>query len=1347
MKFGKTLLRSQVPEWSRHYLHYKALKQLIKAASETISKTATPKIRRAHSPLLSNNPSRQRPTVHRSHSQTLPGKNVQTFESADAAVIAFFYALDRELERVNDFFSYKRTELERRLGILQEKVMRMRETSHGRRISMSSMSNNGLDSSSHEANRRISGLFVPLGQHAITSPGNSNNTGQEVLSGGEGEDDIDSEQAEVDESLIAALLETKDKIQKMMRFVELNLRGFDKILKKFDKNLGRQTRSLYMATRVKQLPFASSLDFRNMLATADRLLNMVEYRVAQRDVATRQRSQRMMLKSTEEVPNQAVTTTTSSSNILATLANQSTSRLVRRTANLSTEEYNQLLTAIEADDVETLKCQLDMAKSRIEKEKMNEDTERAFYKITTSLLTKACHGDCIKCVGLLIDLGAGALAKDDVNERTLLHKLALHGGRLPENPVDPNTRRVTSDGAAGAAYFFPCTSLSRTRGLRSHITPPSSASTSTTSSGPLAPVTITTSAVSSGDPELSTINDDPTLIELVLEQLPTSFVTDAPDIFGRRPLHYAALNGFPRVASALIHDLHRRHTEGGTRIIDLSADAWCDNEGYTPLFYAVLRGHAETVRVLIDEGGMTNVDVLVDEPGRVSSSINSSPASMNSKTGTSPPVASAAAATAGISGSPIAQYNQHYTHTPLILASRLGYANIVRILIERGANVNFCDGDNETSLHQAARYGCTHCASLLIRCNELTRVIPSINNSTPIQLNIGENYNNWTPLFIAVVEGHENMVSMLLKAGADATLLDNSGWTCYEHAVFRGYFGIAKLLQSFAPPLIEPTTALTTATATTTTTTTSGSEVSTSPLHQDNSSESASSDIETINDEKTSESTDETTVGRAYGHQFLLDQCELIITLGSSDIRRVIDPIELENTLIPLTSMMPGTSVSLIVHAANALGEPAVLDLPLRDEDLEPIVFRCPSNADQVLVQFDIVPTYLPCQPASGAALADNSSLQNYTVPIIGSQRLDMLGRVRFETMLVRPFSHTNMHINARNTYWRSISTKVIGHRGAGANQAVTGPASLQIGENTVLSFITAASLDVQLTRDLVPVIYHDWTVTETGLDIPVGKCTLEQFMSIRPHDASLRSPRTSPPNTSSTVPSSPATSDTPSAQLMRMERSMSLTEIRRANQRAKEDEHRRMLAKSPPPGKVKGNSFGTIQAPFATLQEALTQVPKTTGFNIEVKYPMVDEAEPDRLRPIDLNTFVDHVLNCVYTHAGDRNILFSSFHPDICRLLSRKQPNFPVFFLTDAGVCPMADYRCMSVQHAVRFAKSADLLGIVTVSDPVVDAPRLVRAIKETGLLLFTYGKRNNDVTAVRVQDNTVWMPSLWIK
>jgi glycerophosphodiester phosphodiesterase len=111
----------------------------------------------------------------------------------------------------------------------------------------------------------------------------------------------------------------------------------------------------------------------------------------------------------------------------------------------------------------------------------------------------------------------------------------------------------------------------------------------------------------------------------------------------------------------------------------------------------------------------------------------------------------------------------------------------------------------------------------------------------------------------------------------------------------------------------------------------------------------------------------------------------------------------------------------------------------------------------------------------------------------------------------------------------------------------------------------------------------------------------------------------------------------------------------------------------------------------------------------------MIDEAEQDELHYVqELNLFVDTILKCVYDHTdADRNIIFSSFHPDTALLINMKQPNYPVFFLTDAGTLPMADVRCNSVQ----------------------EAPRLVRIIKQTGLLLFTYGVLNNEVQNAKVQ------------
>lgn len=60
---------------------------------------------------------------------------------------------------------------------------------------------------------------------------------------------------------------------------------------------------------------------------------------------------------------------------------------------------------------------------------------------------------------------------------------------------------------------------------------------------------------------------------------------------------------------------------------------------------------------------------------------------------------------------------------------------------------------------------------------------------------------------------------------------------------------------------------------------------------------------------------------------------------------------------------------------------------------------------------------------------------------------------------------------------------------------------------------------------------------------------------------------------------------------------------------------------------------------------------------------------------------------------------------------------------------------RSSSLQQSIRFAKSSHLLGIVSHSTPLVEAPRLIKTVKENGLLLLTYGPKNNDLESVQLQ------------
>ena len=118
----------------------------------------------------------------------------------------------------------------------------------------------------------------------------------------------------------------------------------------------------------------------------------------------------------------------------------------------------------------------------------------------------------------------------------------------------------------------------------------------------------------------------------------------------------------------------------------------------------------------------------------------------------------------------------------------------------------------------------------------------------------------------------------------------------------------------------------------------------------------------------------------------------------------------------------------------------------------------------------------------------------------------------------------------------------------------------------------------------------------------------------------------------------------------------------------------------------------------------------------------------------VELNSCVDAVLTKVYDFAQKRNIIFSSFNPDVCLLLSFKQPSIPILFLTDAGVSPAGDIRATSLQEAIRFASRWNLLGIVSAAEPLVMCPRLVRVVKESGLVCVSYGTLNNDPENVEV-------------
>jgi glycerophosphodiester phosphodiesterase len=593
-------------------------------------------------------------------------------------------------------------------------------------------------------------------------------------------------------------------------------------------------------------------------------------------------------------------------------------------------------------------------------------------------------------------------------------------------------------------------------------------------------------------------------------------------------------------------------------------------------------------------------------------------------------------------------------------------------------------------------------------------------------------------------------VELLAAAGADLQRCDNSGWTAKEHAALRGHIAIAARLVELAPssnpPLAAPTD-------------TRIARAGSPP--QSSLDERRSKNLNRDNNNTVVQKVPEPV--KTFGHRYLTKETMVLVSLGSMDNRKEIPAVTLED--IPLAdahATQLDTALSLVVSAAGAVGEPTVIDLPVQDNiATEPITFMT-TDVSKVKVLFDIVPTYAGSHErvvGRGVALLSSIktsigskriSLQgDMKVPIVAASTLDVIGVVNFNFLIITPFQHPGMSVTEQHTYWKKMaaSTMVIGHRGLGKNTASR--TSLQLGENTIQSFISAANLgaeyvefDVQLTKDLVPVIYHDFLVSETGIDAPVHTLTLDQFLHIgegqKPRQSRASSPETAPDSNGLSVDQ-----DRPNHRRLRSysvdnstQRNIHLDRQQELTERMR---HTRDFKKKG----FKGNNRGfSIQSSFTTLEKMFNEIPETVGFNVEMKYPMLYESEEEEMDQyaVELNSFVDTVLQKVYDKMGKRNIMFSSFNPDICLMLSFKQPSIPVLFLTDAGTSAVGDVRAASLQEAIRFASRWNLLGVVSAAEPLVMCPRLVKVVKESGLVCVSYGTLNNDPVNVEVSVDCIF-------
>ncbi|EJD01250.1 cyclin-dependent protein kinase inhibitor [Fomitiporia mediterranea MF3/22] len=199
MHFGKQILAQQIPGWSLYYLDYKGLKKIV--SSLTAGRNSV----EAATLAVGDTPAPGTQALELQDGQTLAllsasGRDEDRGPHFQAHKVAFFFKLERELEKINSFYLQKEAELKLRLETLLSK-------------------------------RMAAASRLP--------PATGDSTPKDHV-----------EWKAVEEGF--RVLERD--LAKLQQFVEINAIGFRKILKKWDKRSKSTTKELYLSRQVDVQP-------------------------------------------------------------------------------------------------------------------------------------------------------------------------------------------------------------------------------------------------------------------------------------------------------------------------------------------------------------------------------------------------------------------------------------------------------------------------------------------------------------------------------------------------------------------------------------------------------------------------------------------------------------------------------------------------------------------------------------------------------------------------------------------------------------------------------------------------------------------------------------------------------------------------------------------------------------------------------------------------------------------------------------------------------------------------------------------------------------------------------------
>jgi cytohesin len=217
---------------------------------------------------------------------------------------------------------------------------------------------------------------------------------------------------------------------------------------------------------------------------------------------------------------------------------------------------------------------------------------------------------------------------------------------------------------------------------------------------------------------------------------------------------------------------------------DINAQ-WPKDANFTPLFFAVIKGH-EYIRRIFDSPGFKKFNELkdltknVDYPrqyAEIVSLLLANGADINAK--------------------------DSYNRTPLLLSLGLGYSDMAKLLIAKGADVNAKDKGETTPLLSAALDNNKDMEKLLMAkgakvdiftasaMGDIERVKGFL-NSNPSMINATQGV--FTPFHAAAFSGQTEMMKFLMGKGADVNAGYPEKQTPLYWAAYKGHLDAAELL-------------------------------------------------------------------------------------------------------------------------------------------------------------------------------------------------------------------------------------------------------------------------------------------------------------------------------------------------------------------------------------------------------------------------------------------------------------------------------------------------------------------------------------------------------------------------